>query len=176
MRECDLRNSVAVDIPRRAVDRARDIDSEHVSLPPGIFKPREFIQSACKRYQIRFAVVVDIRDDYLITARQIRGDRVLGKCRGTRVGAREAELRCDDCDENQSSEYRVRRAHDFSSTAFLMSVNELGNCTIRRLVFQSVPELEMRLSETISTRDEPLIFAAFGPQISADRRSKPASI
>ena len=30
----------------------------------------------------------------------------------------------------------------------------------------------MRLSETISTRDEPLIFAAFGPRISADRRSE----
>jgi len=42
--------------------------------------------------------VIDIRDDYLIAAGQIRGDCVLGKFRWTRVGAREAELNCDDGD------------------------------------------------------------------------------
>src|SRR5262245_65080787 len=92
MSQRNLRYSIAVSVPRGAVDGAGYIADQDASPPARIFEPDQLIHSTGKRYQIRFAVVVDVRGDELITAPQIGADCMLRKSRRRRVRSEERQF------------------------------------------------------------------------------------
>src|ERR1043166_7796607 len=119
MSERDLRNPISIDIPSRTIDRARDVANQNVPLPSGIFKPRQLAQPACQRDDIRLAVVIDVPNDYLVTANQTSSDCMLRKigARNTLLRAvRQDELTDDECRKNQADRnHSFQQSHNVGS-------------------------------------------------------------
>ena len=79
VRQHDLGDAVAIDIPGRQIDHPMQIPRDDMALPGWIFKPYQFGHAAGQRDEIDLAVVIHIAGHHLVAACEICRDGMLAK-------------------------------------------------------------------------------------------------